>query len=114
ARREAGLVEDERAPGIGDDAIAMTDHEVTGGLSDVDAVVAVSSVAENPFVFFVKGIHGRPGERDPLMEFTRVDRQVPVLPCPSLRTPLTRMDGVPSRQSEVGMARGVLCALQAF
>src|SRR5213594_2156024 len=91
----------------------MADHEATRGLTDVDAVVTVGGMAKDPFVFFVEGVHGRPGERDPLLELTRVDRQVHVLPCPSLRALLTRSDGEPGCESEVGMARGVIGALQA-
>jgi hypothetical protein len=43
----------------------MVDHEVTGGLPDVDAVVTVGGVPEDPFVFFIKFVHGPPRERDP-------------------------------------------------
>ena len=59
ARREAGLVEDQRPLRIGDDAVTMADHEVTGGLANVDAVVAVGGMAHDPFVFFVESVHGR-------------------------------------------------------
>jgi hypothetical protein len=38
---------------------------MTGGLADVDAMVAVSGMARDPFVFFVERLHGLPGERDP-------------------------------------------------
>src|ERR1700720_266355 len=44
ARREAGLVEDERTHGIGDGAVMIADHEVAGSLANVDAVVAVSGM----------------------------------------------------------------------
>jgi hypothetical protein len=59
-RREAGLVEDYRPLGINDDAITMADHETTGGLTDVDAVITVGGMAQDPFVFFVESVHGRP------------------------------------------------------
>src|SRR5258708_1905424 len=75
ARREAGLVEDYRSLGIGDDAVTMADHEVTRGPADVDAVVAVGGMAQDPFVFFVKSLHGRPGECDPCLQLTRVGGQ---------------------------------------
>src|SRR5262249_51569639 len=61
----------------------------------------------------VKGVHGRPGERDSLLELTRVDRQLHVLPCSSLCALLTRLDGIPGRESEVRMPGGMLRALQA-
>ena len=71
-------------------------------------------MAQDPFVFFVEGVHGCPGERDPLLELTRVGRQVHVLPCPSRRALLACSDGVPGRDSEVGMPRGVLGALETI
>src|SRR5262249_51351641 len=86
----------------------MTDHEPTGGLADVDTVIAVSGMAENPFVFFVKGVHGRPRERDPRLQLARVVRQVDVLPCPSRRALLACSDNVPGSESEVGVPRGVV------
>jgi hypothetical protein len=46
----------------------MTDHEATGGLANVDTVVAVGGMAQDPFVFFVEGVHGRPSERDPRLQ----------------------------------------------
>src|SRR4051794_6755902 len=54
ARREAGLVEDEWPRGIGDDAVTMANDEVTGGLANVDAVVAVSGMACDSFVFLIE------------------------------------------------------------
>src|SRR5215510_3592615 len=65
ARREARFVQDARSLAIGDDTVPMVDHEVAGGLTDVDAVVAVCGMAEDPFVFLIKGFHGVPRERDP-------------------------------------------------
>src|SRR5206468_2044448 len=82
------------------DAITVTDHEATGCLADIDAVVAVGSVAQDPFVFFIEGVHGGPGERDPSVQFARVGRQVDVLPCASRRALLLRPDGVPGRDSK--------------
>ena len=83
ARREAELVEDERTRGIGDGAVMMADHEVTGALANVDAVIAVGGMAHDPFVFFVERVHGLPGERDPSLQFARVVRQPGMLPRPS-------------------------------
>src|SRR5215831_1573176 len=71
-RREAGLVEDERPRGIGDDAVMMADHEVTGGLANVDAVVVVGGMAHDSFVFLVESVHGPPGEREVSLQFARV------------------------------------------
>src|SRR5215468_10226782 len=91
----------------------MANHEMTRGLAHVDAMVTVSGMAKDPFVFFVKGVHGHPSERDAFLEFTRVGRELHVLPCPSLRALLSRSDAVPRRESEVRMTRCVLGALQA-
>src|SRR5215467_11897093 len=90
----------------------MTYHEAAGGPADVDPVVAVSGMAENPFVFFVKGVHGRPGERDPRLQLARVVRQVDVLPCPSRSALLACSDDVPGGESEVGVPRGVVGGIE--
>src|SRR5262249_29186253 len=113
ARREAGLVEDERPRGIGYDAVTMADHEVTGGLANVDAVVVVSGMAHDPFVFFVEGVHGPPGEREACLQFARVGGQAGVLPRPSRRDVLARPDAVPGREPEIGVLGGVVRAFQS-
>src|SRR5260221_12529475 len=82
ARREAGLVEDYRLPRIRDDAVTIADHEAAGGLADDDAVVAVSGVAYDPFVFFVESFHGPPGERDACLQLARVHGETRVRPGP--------------------------------
>src|SRR5215469_1188832 len=64
SRRKAGLVEDERPLSIGDNAVLMANHEVARRLANVDAVVTVCSMPEDPFVFFVEGVHGPPGKRN--------------------------------------------------
>src|SRR5262249_7140914 len=71
AWREARLEEHQWPPSIGDDAVTMANHESTRGLSDVDAMVAVGSMAQDPFVFFIKGIHSRPRKCHPCLQFTR-------------------------------------------
>src|SRR5262249_55714786 len=111
-RCEAGLVEDYRPLGIGDDAVTMADHEATGGLADIDAVVAIGGMAQDPFVFFVEGLHGRPGERDACLQLARVGRQVDVLPRPPRRTLLASPDCVPAREPEIGVPGGMFSALQ--
>jgi hypothetical protein len=52
----------------------MADHQSTGSLADIDAMVTVSGMAHDPFVFFVKSVHGRPDERYPCLQFARVGR----------------------------------------
>src|SRR5262245_28025151 len=65
SRREARFVEHPRSLRLGDDAVPLADHEMTGGLPDVDAMVTVRGMPHDSFVFFVEGVHGPPGERDP-------------------------------------------------
>src|SRR5262245_65202113 len=82
--------------------------QVAGRLSDVDAVVAVSSMADDPLVLFVEGVHGWPRERNPSAELVGVRRQRDVLPGAPGRAPFTDLDGVPRREAEVVVLRGVL------
>src|SRR5262245_3850060 len=60
--REAGLVQSQRPLSIGNNPVTILDHDPTGGLPDVDSMVAVGGVAQDSFVFLVEGFHGRPGE----------------------------------------------------
>jgi hypothetical protein len=66
-------------------------------------VVTVRGMAQNPFVFFVEGIHGRPGKRDPRLQLARVGGKIHVLPGPSRRTLLARPDGVPGCEPELAV-----------
>jgi hypothetical protein len=50
-------------------------------LADVNAVIAVSGMTDDPFILFEECIHGRPCEGDPSFQDTRVVRQIGVLPC---------------------------------
>ena len=88
----------------------MADDEVTGGLANVDAVVAVSGMAHDPFVFFVERVHSLPGERDPSLQFARVGGQSGVLPRPSRRDVLAGPDVVPGREPEIGVLGGMVGA----
>jgi hypothetical protein len=49
------------------------------GLADIEAVIAISGVADDPLVFFVKAVHGRPRERDPCLQHTGIGEQLRVL-----------------------------------
>ena len=44
--------------------VAGVDGELARGLPDVDPVIGVGGVAEDPLVFLVEGVHRMPGERD--------------------------------------------------
>src|SRR5262249_24512943 len=113
ARREAGLIEDERPLGIGDDAVMMPDHEVTGGLANVDAVVAVSGMACDLFVLLVESSHGLPGERDTTLQFARVRGQIGMLPCPSRRDVLLACpDAIPQGEPQIRVLGGMVGAFQ--
>src|SRR5262245_15280038 len=91
----------------------MTNHEATGGPTNVDEVIAVGSMAQDPFVFFVQGVHGRPCECDPPLQLACIGGQVHVLPCPSCRALLACSDAVPGRESQVGVPRSMFGALEA-
>jgi hypothetical protein len=54
----------------------LANHEVTRGLANIDAVVGVSGMPHNSFVFLVESILGPPGERDACLQFARVGAQV--------------------------------------
>jgi hypothetical protein len=91
----------------------MADHEIARGLANVDAVVGVSRVAHDSFVFLVKSIHGPPSERDACLQFTRVGGQASVLPRPSrCDVLLVRPDTVPGRGTEIGVLSGMFGAFQ--
>src|SRR5262249_18234499 len=91
----------------------MADHEMTRGLPDVDAVVAVSCMAYDPFVLFVECIHGWPRERNPCPQLACVGGQFDVLPCCSGRALLSRPDGIPGCEPKVGMMVLVLGNLES-
>src|SRR5260370_34669859 len=91
----------------------MADHQVTGGLANVDAVVAVSGMAHDPFVRFVESVHGPPGERDACLQFARVGGQAGVLRRTWRREVLlARPDAVSGREPEIGVLGGILRAFQ--
>jgi hypothetical protein len=77
-------------------------------------MVAIGSMAQDPFVFFVEGVHRPPGKRDSFPQLACVGRQVDVLPRGSRCVLPTCRDGVPRRKPEIGMPGGVLAALQDF
>jgi hypothetical protein len=95
-----------------DDAVSMVDREVTGGLPDVDAMVAVRCMPEDAFVFLIKGVHGTPGECDPRMQVAAMRGQFYVLPSPARRAVLASANGVPGCEPKVGMLRCVFSPLQ--
>jgi len=102
----------QRPPGISDGVVTVSNDEIAGGLANVDAVIAVGGVAQDSFVFFEEGIHGRPGEGDALLQFNRVGRQFDVLPG-ALRSALSAgLDGVPGSEPEVAVAGAVFGALE--
>src|SRR5262249_37253197 len=114
AWREAGFVQDQRLFGIGDDAFMVMNREMTGCLADVDPVVAVGGMAHDPFVLFVKRIHGWPGEGDPIFQLARVRGQVYVSPCSSGRAVLAGPDGIPGCQSKIGVMVRILANLKSI
>src|SRR5262245_37400629 len=81
----------------------MEDYELTGCPADVDAVVAVGGMAQDPFVLFVERIHGVPGECNACLQLARVRGQVDVSPCSSGRAVLACLDGIPGCEPKIGM-----------
>jgi len=112
AGREPRLIQRQRAGGVGDDPAAVTDNEVAAGLADVDAVVGIGGVADDPLVLLVEGVHGPPRERHPPLQFAGVAGQVGVLPCHARPAVLAGADGVPGGKAEVTVPGGVLAGLQ--
>jgi uncharacterized protein (DUF2237 family) len=71
-------VQDQRTGAVGDEAVTAADYQVPAGLADIDAVVAVGGMANDPSTpipeFGFPGL--RPGDRwlpvcTPLAESTR-------------------------------------------
>ena len=110
---ETGLVENQRPLGIGDDPVALADHEAAGSLTNVDAVVGVSGVPQNSFVLFIEGVHGAPGERNASLQFACVGGQAGVLPGASLHDVLlVRADAIPGCEPEIGVLGRMLGPFQ--
>lgn len=70
-------------------------------------MVATGSTAQDPLVFFVEGVHGLPGECDPLPKVSCVGGRVDVLPRRTRRVLLV-LGSVPSREPEVRVPGRVL------
>ena len=71
-------------------------------------------MADDPFVFFVEGVHGRPCERDSCLQFAGVSGQFNMLPRSSRRAVVTHANGVPGSEAEVVMTTRMLGAFQMF
>lgn len=56
-------------------SVSATDDKAAGGLADVDTVVIVSGVADDPLIFLVEAVHGPPSECDPSLRFAGVGGQ---------------------------------------
>ena len=69
-------------------------------------------MTDDPFVFFIKGIHRPPGERDARLQFARVSGQAGVLPRPSRHDVLAGANAVPGREPEIGVLGGMLGAFK--
>jgi hypothetical protein len=58
-RGKTGLVEGERLLAVRDDAVAISNHEMAGSLTNIDSVVTVGSMAQDTFFLFVQSVHTR-------------------------------------------------------
>ena len=112
AGREPGLIKRQRPGRVGDHLAAVPDHQVTAGLADVDPVVGIGSVADDPVIFLVEGVHRPPGERHPPLQLARVIGQFDVLPGRAILALLPGPDGVPGRRPEIPVLGGVLAGSQ--
>jgi hypothetical protein len=80
----------------------VSHDEVTGGASDVDPMIRVGRVAENPLVLFVESVHQAPREGDRVAQRRCLRRRVDVLPgAPFGDLALAAGDGEPFRPAEV-------------
>jgi hypothetical protein len=61
---EARLVGHQRSVRVRDDLVAVADDEMARAAADVDAVVGVGGVPEDPLVLFVEGVRRAPREGD--------------------------------------------------
>ena len=85
---------------------------MAAGLADVDPVVGIGGVADDPLVFFVEGVHGPPRERDPPLQLAGVAGQLGVLPGRAGFALRPGPDGVPGRRPEIPVLGGLLARLQ--
>ena len=111
ARSKTGLVEDQRPLTVRDDSVAITNHEMARSLADVNSMVTVGSMAQDPFLFFVKGVHGPPSKRDPRTKIARKGGEVHVLPRSAWCTLTTGFNQVPGSLPQIRMFCDVLAAL---
>src|SRR5262249_52233152 len=88
----------------------MADHEVTGGLANIDAVVGVSGMAHDSLVFFVESVHSPPGKRSACLQFARMGGKADVLPRPSWCDVL--LVGPDAQGPEFGVLGGMLGAFK--
>ena len=74
-------------------------------------MVTVGGMAQDPFLFFVEGIHGSPSERDSRTKIGRKGGQFHVLPRSSWCTLPTGFNEVPRSLAKIRMFCGVLATL---
>jgi hypothetical protein len=107
ARREPRLKQRQRPARVRDQLVAVPDDQTAAGPADVDPVVRVGGVADDPVIFLVEGVHRPPAERDPFLQLARVVGQFGVLPGRPVLAPLPGPDGVPGGRPEVPVLGGV-------
>jgi len=86
--------------------------QLTARLPDINAVVRVGGMADDPLVFFVEGLHRPPRERHPALQFAGVIGQLGVLPGGARLGVLAGPDGVPGRRPEVRVPGGMPAGLE--
>src|SRR5262249_12605870 len=81
--------------------------EVAAGVADVDAVVGVGGVGDDPLLFFVEGIHGPPPEHRPAPEPVGIVGPPGVLPGRPRFGSTPRPRARPRRRTHPAGCRGV-------
>ena len=112
ARREARFEEDDGCGRVGDGRSCRADDEVAGARADIDAVVVVSGVPEDAFVFFVEAVHRPPCERDVPGEHRCVPGQVYKGPGCPFGAVAGAGDGGPPSRAEVAVGGDAACGYE--
>jgi hypothetical protein len=99
---------------IGNHPVAISDCEMACSRTYVDAMISVRGVPDDPFLFFVEGVHGTPGKRHPAIEHGRMGGQLGVFPGAVVGLAFWCLDGEPLCGPEVAVLRHPILGEQRF
>lgn len=80
---------------------------MTGCLANIDAVIVVSGMTNDPLVLFKEGVHSWPRKRDPPAQFACIVRQIGVLPCSTWRALLPDSNGIGLTSAPAGSLQNI-------